>query len=124
MRRGFAIAFLIVLCFPAVAVARRLVQGNEKAAIITAARRAHDLGTSQTASCLRVYVSTVEPSWATIQFVYVPRCEQQDANGVAVMHRTQGRWRFVTAGSAFTCPIPGHIPRRVQRDLKLSCIPR
>ena len=124
MRRGFAIAVVALLCFPAIAVARRLIEGTEKAAIITALRRAHELGTAQTASCLRVYASTVNPNWATIQFIYVPRCERQDGNGVAVMHRTQGRWRFVTAGSAFTCPIPGHIPQRVQRDLKLGCIPR
>jgi 3-methyladenine DNA glycosylase Mpg len=124
MRRGFAIAVLVVLCFPAMAVARRLVQGAEKTAIISAIRRAHAIGPTQTGSCMRVYVSTVNPNWATMQFIFVARCERQDANGVAVVHRTQGRWRFVTAGSAFTCPIPGHIPQRVQKDLKLGCIPR
>lgn len=122
MRRTLPIIGLVICCFPAVALARRVAGGSEKAAIIAAIRRAHDVGPSQTGSCMRVYVSTVNPNWATMQFIFVRRCESQDANGVSVIHRGHGRWKFVTAGSAFSCPIPGHIPRRVQRDLKLACI--
>ena len=121
---GIRVIVFVVCCFPAVAIARRLAPGNEESAIIAAIRRAHDIGPSQKASCMRVYVSTISRNWATMQFIYVRRCERQDANGVAVIHRTRGRWRFVTAGSAFSCPIPGHIPKPVQRDLRLSCIPR
>src|ERR1022692_1649094 len=55
MRRGFAVIVFVVCCFPAVAIARRLAPGNEKSAIIAAIRRAHDIGPSQKASCMRVY---------------------------------------------------------------------
>ena len=122
MRRTAAMVVLILGCFSGTALARRLVSGHEKTAIIAAIRRAHDIGPSQTGSCMRVYVSTVNPNWATMQFVFVARCQSQDANGVSIVHRMRGRWHFVTAGSAFSCPIPGHIPMRVQRDLKLACI--
>jgi hypothetical protein len=122
MRRAAALIVLLICCFPAAALARRLVRGNEKAEIVAALRRAHDIGPLQKASCMRVYVSTVNEQWATMQFIFVARCERQDADGVSVIHRSRGRWRYVTAGSAFTCPIPGHIPRRVQTDLRLSCI--
>jgi hypothetical protein len=121
MRRTAAMVVLIVCCFPAMALARRVVHGTEKAAIIAAIRRAHDIGPSQTGSCMRVYVSTVNQNWATMQFIFVRRCQSQDANGVSVVHRKHGRWQFVTAGSALSCPIPGNIPTRVQRDLKLTC---
>lgn len=114
---------LLVCCLPGVAIARRLATGKTKAAVIAAVRQAHELGTPQTASCLRVYVSTVNSNWATMQFVYTRACERLDGDGVAVIHRTRGRWQLVTAGSDFTCPFPGHVPKRVQADLKLYCRP-
>lgn len=117
-------AALVASCLPGVALARRRATGDTKIAVIAAVRRAGQIGTSQTASCLRVYVSTVNSTWATMQFVYTRPCERKDGNGVAVVHRIHGRWRFVTAGSAFPCPIPGHVPKRVQVDLRLVCIPR
>lgn len=114
---------LVASCLPGAAVARRLATGDTKAAVIAAVRRAGEIGTPQTASCLRVYISTVDSNWATMQFVYIPRCERLDGNGVAVIHRIHGRWHFVTAGSEFLCPFPGHIPKWVQTDLRLFCVP-
>jgi hypothetical protein len=111
----------LVAGIPALAQARRLASSREKAAIIAAVRKAGEIGTQATSSCLRVYVSTVDQTWATVQFIYVPRCQQQDGNGVVIVHRSRGAWRLVASGSAFRCPIPGHIPKRVQRDLKLVC---
>jgi hypothetical protein len=122
MRRIAALITLVLCCLPGLAIARKLVHGTQKRVIVAAIRRSHDVGPSQTGSCMRVYVSTVNPSWATMQFIYVRRCEKQDANGIAIVHCTHGHWHFVTAGSAFSCPIPGHIPRHVQRDLKLGCV--
>ena len=119
-----AVAAAVACCVPGAAVARRLVNGNNKAGIIAALRRAGELGTPQTSSCLRVYVSTVNSSWATVQFVYTARCEPLDGNGVAVLRHVRRRWQFVTAGSAFPCPFPGHIPRPVQADLRLFCYHR
>ncbi|MGA9856279.1 MAG: hypothetical protein WBQ18_00380 [Solirubrobacteraceae bacterium] len=121
--RVAAVTALILCLGSAAAGARRPARGAERTAIISAMRLAHQLGPSQTAACLTVNVSTVDGSWATVGFVYAQRCAGQEANGITVMHRRNGRWRFVTAGSAFSCPIPGHIPRRVQRDLRLSCVP-
>ncbi len=121
-RRCAAVLTVVVVAgTPALAEARRLASSRDKAAIIAALRKAGGIGTQVTSSCLRVYVSTVDQRWAMMQFVYVPRCEQQDGDGVAVVHRSHGAWRLVTAGSDFRCPIPGHIPRRVQRDLRLGC---
>jgi hypothetical protein len=37
-----------------------------------------------------------------------------------VLHHTRGRWRVVTDGSAFTCPIR-HVPGAIARDLRISC---
>jgi uncharacterized membrane protein len=122
-RRVLILTAVFVCCFVAAAGARRLAHGREKTAIVAAIRRSHDIGPSQTASCMRVYISTVNGNWATMQFIPTGRCASQAANGVAIVHRKHGRWKFVTAGSAFTCPIPGHIPSGVRRDLKLGCIP-
>lgn len=125
--RMFQIALgtaLLACCLPGVAIARRLASRDTKLAVIAAVRSAHELGTPQTASCLRVYVSTVNSNWATMQFVYSRPCERLDGNGVAVLHRTYGRWKLVTAGSEFFCPMPGHMPKRVQADLRLYCAPR
>jgi hypothetical protein len=115
------LAAVLVAGIPGLAQARRPASSREKAAIITAMRKAGQLGPSQTSSCLQVYVSTVDSSWATLGFIYVKRCEQQDANGIAIFHKTRGAWKFITAGSDFTCPLPGHIPARVFHDLKLFC---
>jgi hypothetical protein len=109
---------------PGIAVARRLARPAEKTAILVAARRAHQLGSRLTARCLNVYVSTVDATWATVGFRYVNSCLSQSGNGVIIMHHTAGRWRFIVAGSAIYCPLPGHIPPRVQRDLRLVCVPR
>jgi hypothetical protein len=49
-------------------------------------------------------------------------CMRYAADGVVVFKRKKhhSRWRFVTSGSAFDCPIK-HVPRAVTRDLKLPC---
>lgn len=122
MRRIAIVTAALLCCLSTAALARQLVQGKEKQAIVGAIRRAHDIGPSQTASCMRVYVSTVNRNWATMEFIFNHRCAKQDANGISIVHRTNDHWRFVTAGSSFSCPIPGHIPPRVQKDLKLSCM--
>jgi len=73
--------------------------------------------------CYRVHVSTVGSTWAATTYGGATSrpCITYVADGVSVTHYVRGRWRFVTAGSAFNCPIPGHIPTPVQRDLRLFC---
>lgn len=129
MRHGAArwigLVVLVVACLlPGIALARRLARPAEKTAILAAVHRAHQIAPGVSGRCLNVYVSTVDVRWATVGFRYVTSCLSQAANGVIIMHRTAGRWRFVVAGSAISCPLPGHIPPRVQRDLRLVCVPR
>lgn len=73
------------------------------------------------ARCVRVRVSTVNRRYASALIRNGRRsCRRWAADGVAVFRRGDGRWRFVTAGSAFECPVP-KVPRRVARDLGIRC---
>ena len=114
------LALAMALAVAGAATARRPATGAQKRAIMTAAglRRATPL------RCYRVEVSTANPAWAATQYAGASAqpCISYAADGVSITHFVRGRWRFVTAGSAFTCPIPGHIPAAVQRDLRLACI--
>ena len=76
------------------------------------------------ARCLFIRVSSVDRRYASAVIRNRKRsCRRWAADGVAVFRkRSQGRWRFVTAGSAFDCPVP-KVPERVVRDLRISCIP-
>jgi hypothetical protein len=115
------VTLVLAACVPAAAGARRGAHGRQEAAVLQAAR----FGRNAPQKCYHVYVSTVSSSWATATFAgsLAGGCSRVASNGVVVVHFKQGRWHFVTAGSSFGCPIPGHIPSRVQRDLKLTCVP-
>lgn len=101
------------------AEARRSAHGRQKAAIL----RASGFGPHTIPPCYDVYISTVNSSWATATYggSTTEPCVRYGSNGVVILRFRRGRWHIVTEGSAFTCPIPGHIPARVQRDLKLAC---
>ncbi|MEO8968190.1 MAG: hypothetical protein ABI355_11230 [Solirubrobacteraceae bacterium] len=114
------IVLLVTLAgFGAQALARRGVSGTEKRTIMTAA----GVKTQAPLSCYRVYVSTVGSRWAVTTYggSSTKPCIAYAADGVSVTHLVHGRWRFLTAGSAFNCPIPGHIPAGVRRDLRVFC---
>jgi hypothetical protein len=108
-----------LMAFGAQALARRGVSGTEKRAIMTAA----GVKTKAPLRCFRVYVSSVGSAWAATTYggSNSKPCVTYAADGVSLTHFVGGHWRFVTAGSAFNCPIPGHIPVGVQRDLRLFC---
>ena len=74
------------------------------------------------ARCLRIRVSTVNTRWASTHVRNARRsCRRWAADGIAVFKRTKaGGWRFVTAGSAFDCPVP-KVPPRVVEDLRIRC---
>ena len=107
------------LAMPAAALARTAVSGAAKTPIVRAA-----LGTPVPRQCAAVYLSTVNGSWASATFHpqrgWSSRCQKYGSNGVVILHRTRGRWRVVTEGSAFSCPIR-HVPAAVTRDLGVSC---
>ena len=102
------------------ALGRVSAHGAQKRAIMTAAglKPATPLG------CYDVHISTANRTWAATHYAGSAHnpCLRYAADGVSITHYVRGRWRFVTAGSAFGCPIPGHIPAAVQRDLKLFCV--
>lgn len=74
--------------------------------------------------CAKVFVSTVDETWATYQFnankFEDKTCQQVAADGVAILKRKRGQWRIITAGSAFECPIPG-VPPEIVKDLRVRC---
>jgi hypothetical protein len=110
---------LLALAMPATALARTAVTGAAKTPIVSAA-----LGAKVPRQCAGVYRSTVDRSWASATFDpqggWSSRCQKYGSNGVAILHHTRGRWRVVTEGSDFTCPIR-HVPAAVARDLHVSC---
>ena len=110
----------LALAVAGAALARRPAAGPQKRAIMTAA----GLRPGTPLRCYRVEVSTVNSAWAATQYAGATGrpCIAYAADGVSITHFVRGRWRLVTAGSAFTCPIPGHIPTAVQHDLRLACI--
>ena len=120
--KAVVLALTVGACFPAGAIARRGAHGQQKAAIL----KASGVPSRAPLKCYEVFVSTVDKGWATSQYGGAVHgvCAPFGANGVSVVHFIHGHWHFVTAGSAFSCPIPGHIPQGVKRDLKLDCIPR
>jgi hypothetical protein len=74
------------------------------------------------ARCLKIRVSTVNTRWAKMRLRNLRKsCQRWAADGVAVYKRRKdGGWRFVTAGSAFDCPVP-KVPPRVVTDLHIRC---
>jgi hypothetical protein len=109
----------LALALPSAALARIAVSGPSKTPIVKAA-----LGATVPRQCAAVYVSTVNGSWASAVFDpqhgWSARCTKFGSNGVVVLQRTRGRWRVVTEGSDFTCPIR-HVPAPVARDLRIAC---
>ncbi len=112
------LVLLATLAFvPAVALAHRRATKVERAAILAAVVRQHQLSKAQ-ASCQLVTISTVNHGYAALSW---PRklstaCQRVAANGVIIERRTAHGWRFVTVGSSFRCPIKG-VPPAVARDL-------
>jgi hypothetical protein len=110
---------LLALAVPAAALARTAVTGATKTPIVRAA-----LGAQVPRQCAVVYLSTVNRSWSSTTFHpqhgWAARCQKYGSNGVAILHRARSRWRVVTEGSDFSCPIR-HVPAAVTRDLGVSC---
>jgi len=77
------------------------------------------------AKCARVRVSTEtkKPKWGSVTFKPgLSDCEPLASNGVTVVRKSAGRWRFVTTGSSFDCPgLFAKVPQAVARDLGINC---
>jgi hypothetical protein len=119
-RPTIALTLAVMLVAPGAAVARRIVTGSTKTAIVRTVPTA--LPTPQ--RCLVVYVTTEDGGdWATMSFnnAMLHSCIRWAADGVAIAHRVNGRWRYVASGSAdIPCGRLG-IPVAVRKDLTLPC---
>jgi hypothetical protein len=117
------IVVIVILALPCVALARRLATKRQHDRVVAAAVAAHDISKAQ-GRCARVFISTANTDWASLDFPAAatgkPRsCLMLAANGIALFHYRHGQWRFVTVGSDFpTCP-PKGVPRRVAHDLRI-----
>jgi hypothetical protein len=107
-----------IAAIPAVASASRAPTSTERAAVARAI--------PAPARCAQVRISSVEGKYRYARVTLNSRradCRNHVADGVAVFKRrvsSAARWHFVTAGSAFSCPVP-HVPKRVVADLKIDC---
>jgi hypothetical protein len=111
---SLAAAFLVA---PAIVRADRKPTHKEKVRIA----RVVDLP----ANCARVRVSTVtkKPKWGSVSFRPGSKdCDRFASNGVTVVRKAVGHWRFVTAGSSFDCSsLYALVPKNVVTDLGISC---
>jgi hypothetical protein len=72
---------------------------------------------------VRVSTETKKPKWGKVSWHRGgSQCDPLASNGVTVVKKSSGRWRFITAGSSFTCAeLYAKVPQAVARDLKISC---
>jgi len=111
-----AAAIAALLLVPAVAHADRAPTKREHRAVAKA------VGVPK--RCMAVRISTVDERWASARVRNAKAsCAEHAADGIAIFKRRGWRYRFVTAGSSFECPVPD-VPRRIARDLKIPCEPR
>ncbi len=118
MRSGaFAAVISAALLLPAVVHADRKPTHKERVRIA----RVVDLP----AKCARVRVSTTtkKPKWGSVAFRPGPaECDPFASNGVTVVRKAVGHWRFVTSGSSFDCPgLYAKVPQNVVKDLGIGC---
>lgn len=112
-KRLLIVAGIACLLIPAVADARRAPTKSEKAAIATAMDRP--------AKCQRVFISTVNHSYASWQFRDAKGCARYGSNGLDILKRINGQWKDL-GGSSDGTPVRG-VPSAVYKDL-CACRPR
>jgi len=119
MRRIAAIALALVATFSVVGVA----SADRKPTLKERVQIASVIHLP--AKCARVSVSTEskKPKWGSVSFrPALSVCDPLASNGVTVVKKTSGRWRFITAGSSFVCAdLYAMVPRAVARDLGIKC---
>jgi hypothetical protein len=75
--------------------------------------------------CAHVRVSTVtkKPKWGSVKWRRGgSQCEPLARDGVVVTKKTHGRWRFITAGSSFSCSeLYALVPQAIAKDLGIDC---
>ena len=119
MRRIVAIALSLALAFIVVSVAsaQRKPTSKERVQIASVVHLP--------AVCAKVRISTEskKPKWGSVSWRRGgSQCEPLGSNGVTVVKKSRGSWRFITAGSSFTCgELYAKVPKAIANDLKISC---
>ena len=115
--RFFIVALLVTFLAAGVAQADRKPTAKEKAQIASVIHLP--------AACAKVRVSTVtkKPKWGSVGFKLAgSKCEPFASNGVTIAKKSTGRWRFVTAGSSFSCSeLNEEVPEAIWKDLGIKC---
>jgi hypothetical protein len=114
---SFIAGFVAVLLVAAIAQADRKPTLKERIQIASVVHLP--------AKCAQIRISTEtkKPKWGSVSFRPGPTaCEPLASNGVTVVKKSSGRWRFVTAGSSFDCPeLYAKVPRAIAKDLGIKC---
>ena len=117
IRPGALVVLAVALILPAASLAQRKPTPKEQAQIASVVRLP--------AVCAKVRVSTVskKPKWGSVTWRRGgSQCEPLASNGVTVVKKSKGSWRFITAGSSFTCgELYAKVPQPVVKDLKIAC---
>jgi len=116
------VAFIAVVAIATVSVigvanAQRKPTPKEQAQIASVVRLP--------AVCAKVRVSTEtkKPKWGSVSWRRGgSQCEPLASNGVTVVKKSKGSWRFITAGSSFACgALYAKVPRAIAKDLRIDC---
>ena len=124
------LVFALLGAYPAVALAHKKPSQRQQAALVKAFNKAVKAPAPIPAKCLREEISTVNASWAWVEFGFDHKgrlpvlCAKFASNGQAIFHHRAGTWHWVTSGSDFrnrngSCSLDSRMPRKVIRDLGL-----
>jgi hypothetical protein len=124
------IVLAVLGAYPAVALAHKKPSKSQQTALVRAFNKAVKTPVAVPSKCLREEVSTVNQSWAWVEFGVdhqgrLPAvCEKFASNGQVIFHFRAGKWHWVTSGSDFqnpngSCSLDNKMPRKVIKDLDL-----
>jgi hypothetical protein len=121
VKKIITLAIAVGLVVPGFAMASRVATGSTRTAI----ERASGMQLARVPQrCLLVEVTTKDGgNWATVGFngAHYRSCTRWGFNGVDIVHRARGRWRYVTSGSADVPCGQFGVPVAVRGDLHLPC---
>jgi hypothetical protein len=124
MKRLLTLSLVAAVAFaPAIASAHRPATSAQRAVILAAVVRQHQLSSAQ-AACQQVTISTVSSTWAALSWPehLSKACRKVAANGVIIEHYRAYAWHFADIGSDVGCTAGG-MPVKVGRDLVPDCAP-
>jgi len=112
-----AVLVLAILSVVAVASAERKPTLKEKAQIASVVHL------PVVCAKVRVSTETKKPKWGKVSWRRGgSQCDPLASNGVTIVKKTSGSWRFITAGSSFSCgDLYAKVPKAIVKDLKIGC---